>query len=497
MRRLVVVAGTIAAALVCASSALAGPTFRNTKVIGPPGAGWPWNEPRISQGPDGRLWVSSIGDDSAGTFNVWSSANGGRTFEEAPTAPTPQITASPDTDVVTMPSGRVIATELDEGDGINFPTWFTDDGGRTWTQSHGSNQLADQDRQWLAVGPDPVTHQQDVYLLFHNLASGNAQHNMFVAKSTDGGATFGVPVPITLPGSNAYTDLQCADSGGPSAIFVNKKNGTVYAEFTTRASPTAVGDLGGCAPLASGQPLEFNIVAGTRVWVAQSNNGGATWKDSLAVDDASTGQIVSMQLAYGGLDSAGNVYVAYPESPLGVQYPDYSGAGVRYKFAAPAPDGNLKWSAPRTFAPAAKGSPGDVLVHMAVGDPGKLEGFYWTGVPQAGKDPLWYMTATETLNGLDAKPHFENTRISNVPADVGTASTLMGACTSEGPVTGVVNGLACGRSPDVWGVTLQHNCMPAVTWPAVDNGSAAPGNDPGTWVSVQTGGEPLCKPPKH
>jgi hypothetical protein len=81
--------------------------------------------------------------------------------------------------------------------------------------------------------------------------------------------------------------------------------------------------------------------------------------------------------------------------------------------------------------------------------------------------------------------------MSNVPADIGTAEVLMGACSSAGPITGVVNGLNCGRSPDVWGVTLQHNCTPAVVWPAVDNKNV-PGNDPGTWVSTQTGGETLC-----
>ena len=57
-----------------------------------------------------------------------------------------------------------------------------------------------------------------MYLLFHNLASGNVQHNMFVSTSKDGGATFGPPIPITLPPGEAYRDLQCADSGGPSTI---------------------------------------------------------------------------------------------------------------------------------------------------------------------------------------------------------------------------------------------------------------------------------------
>ena len=368
-----------------------------------------------------------------------------------------------------MPSGRLLASELDDA-GINFPTSFSDDGGKTWTASSGSTQLADQDRQWFAYGPnDPTTHKPRVYLLFHNLASGQAQHNMFVATSTDGGQTFGAPIPVTLPGSDAYTDLQCADSGGPSAILVNQHDGTVYAEFTTRASPTPGGDLGGCGTAASGQPFEFNIVAATRVWLAQSNDGGQTWTNSLAVDDAETGQIVSMQVASGGLDRAGNVYVAYPEGPLGRIYPDYSGAGVKYKWARPAKNGNLKWSAERTLVGASKAAPGNVLVHMQAGDAGRLIAAYWRGQRRPNKKPVWHMYASMTTNGLASKPKVVETHIIDVPTDTGTASNLMGACHTEfSVVSGIVNGLACGRSPDVWGLVADHACRAESVWPAVD-----------------------------
>jgi hypothetical protein len=343
-----------------------------------------------------------------------------------------------------------------------------------------------------------------VYLLYHNLASGQAQHNMFVSTSTDSGATFGPPIPLTLPGDDAYSDLQCADSGGPSTIFVNQQNGTVYAEFTTRAAPSPAGvDLGGCATAAAGQPLEFNIVAGTRVWLAQSTDGGTTWTNSLAVDDAPTGQIVSMQVAYAGLDTTGRIYVAYPESPEGNVYPHYEGAGVKYKFAKPAADGKLEWSDPRTFAPNDNSKPGHVLVHMTVGDPGQLMGMYWTGEPQAGREPVWHMTAAETNNGLDANPTVTEARISDVPTDVGTAGRLMGACQQPSPVSGVVGGLICDRSPDVWGVALTQECRTTIVWPAVnikddpsttdDDATTVPsGSDPGTWVSTQNGGPTLC-----
>src|SRR3954451_23516823 len=492
--------------LVCTGTATAAPpSFRTVKIAGEPGQGsLPWAEPRIAVGPDGKYWAVTNADDPAGTASVYGSSDRGAHFQKTPAPPAGQTSPTPDVDIIVLPNGRIVASELDDA-GINFPTAYSDDGGKTWTASVGATQLAVQDRQWFNYGPkDPKTGQYPVYLLYHNLASGQAQHNMFVSTSTDSGATFGPPIPITLPGDDAYTDLQCADSGGPSTIFVNQKNGTVYAEFTTRAAPTPAGvDLGACATAAAGQPFEFNIVAGTRVWLSQSTDGGLTWTNSLAVDDAATGQIVSMQIAYAGLDTAGNIYVAYPESPLGKQYPHYEGAGVKYKFAKPAEDGDLKWSDARTFANADPNAPGHVLVHMTVGDPGQLMGVYWTGEPQQGRNPVWHMTAAETNNGLDASPKVTETRISDIPTDVGTAGKLMGACVDAGPVSGVINGLACDRSPDVYGVALTQDCKTTIVWPTRnrkddptttddDEDTVPSGSDPGTFVSTQTGGPTLC-----
>src|SRR2546423_1040532 len=131
---------------------------------------------------------------------------------------------------------------------------------------------------WLAVGPDdPSTHQPRVYLLFHNAASGNASENMYVETSTDGGATFGVPVPLTSPGSAAFADLQCGDTSGPSALVVNQKTGRIYAFWDTRHGP-----FGGCGVTP---PQPITLVAQTRVWVATSpDNSSGSWKTSLAVD---------------------------------------------------------------------------------------------------------------------------------------------------------------------------------------------------------------------
>jgi hypothetical protein len=473
--RLLTVVALAAAAAAPAARADAPMRFRTVRLPGIDGSG---TEPRIAVGPDDTRWVATSASRSTSRALVFRSVDEGQTWQKTPADPQ-QVEATIDVDVVAMHTGRILASELDEA-GLNFPSSTTDDGGSTWVETVGATKLADQDRQWFAVGPDdPATGLPRVYLLYHNLGSGLAQHNMWVATSTDGGHTFGPPVPIATPGTDAYADLQCADSGGPSSIAVNPDTGRIYVTYTTRASHPAAGgpDLGGCAA----QPIEFNIVNGTRVWEATSPDGApGTWQNSLAVDDSPTGQVVSMQLAYGALDNRGGVWIAYPESPK--PYPDLSGAAVKVVHQTPAADGSLvdgAWSAPITLVPAG-GSGGANLVHLALGDPGKLAVAYYRGVNVAGQSkPIWY------------------THVSEVPTHRWTASEMMGICGTPSPVQGVENGLACDRSTDVWGIVLDRKCRVSIVWPTAgtrQDGATegVPGSAPGTYVSSQDEGPDLC-----
>ena len=56
------------------------------------------------------------------------------------------------------------------------------------------------------------------------------------------------------------------------------------------------------------------------------------------------------------------------------------------------------------------------------------------------------------LDALSATPHVTTTQLSDVQVEKGTASELMGACL-DGP-TATLNGFACGRSADVYGIAL-------------------------------------------
>ena len=428
-------------------------------------------EPRVAVAPNGRRFV--ITNDTSGAPTIFSSRGGA--WRVAGAFPKPQ-SASPDVDVVATRTGRLIAVELD-GIGFRTSVAYSDDNGASWKPSRLA-ALGDQDRPWLAVGPDdPTTHLPTVFLLFHNLFSAFATQEMFVSRSTDGGASFGLPVPIATPGSQAFADLQCADSSGPSGIAVDRRTGRVYASWTTRTSPA-----GGCGAQFLG-PLSFSVEGSDRVWVATSPDGSiGSWTTSLAVDDSIGRNIVAALWAPIAVDHAGDVYVAYLETPRA--YPDYSGAAIRYRWA---PSDLSRWSRPVTVA--RPGGPGNLLAHIVAGDRGKIAFAYLSGASRPGGSIGWYATAAQVLDALAARPHVTRARLATFPAYTGPANDLAGACGS-GATAGIRQGLLCPRAADNFGVALDRACRLIVAWPAIAT-DGVPGRL-GTWVSIQRAGPTLC-----
>ncbi|MBV9290933.1 MAG: exo-alpha-sialidase [Frankiales bacterium] len=472
-----VVAGVTVLAAVTLPAVASTPklAFRTVKLAGSSGLA----EPRVTVTRKGVMFaVTNAGrpnDIGIGPETVYRSTDGIH-WKRTAAQPPDQNEATTDVDIVATRTGRIISSELDYG-GINFRTSYSDNGGRTWTESVGTT-AADTDRQWYAVGPnDPSTHQPRVYMLFHNLLSGVAQHNMWVSTSRDGGATFGPPVPVSIPGQQDYLDLQCADSGGPSNIMVDQRTGRVMVVFGTRSSPA-----GGCG----GQPAEVNVVAANRVWVVSAPAAKATlpggWTPHLAVNDTGPpAHIVGMQLAPGTLDTAGNVYVAYPESVH--DYPNYDGAAIKVVHAMAR---NLdKWSRPTVVAKP--GGAGNILPHIVAGRPGRVDVAWYHGIKSQGRAPDWYSYAAQSLDALGSHPHWTSIRLSKVRGEAGqTASQLMGACIQgQGAV---LNGFACSRSTDVNGIAIDKRGRLVVIWPAQAN---LPTD--GTYVSMQTRGPTLLR----
>ena len=451
-----------------AASAAPRPHYTTIKLAGSSGR----SEPRVTVTPDGNRYVDTNATD--GTEVVFRAPDA--THWTRTTTPPNQTMPTTDVDIVSTHTGRLIASELDYA-GINFITSYSDDKGKTWTASVG-HTFADTDRQWFATGPDdPTTHEPRVYLLFHNLLSGALTHNMFVATSIDGGATFLPPVPVATPPQQDWLDLQCADSGGPSNIFYDKKTNRVFVVFGTRSSP-----VGGCAAT----PVEINVVAANRVWVvgapATATELATSWTPHLAVNDTGVGgapsKIVGMQLAPGTSDSQGNLYVAYPESVK--DYPDYDGAAIKVVHASV--NDLDHWSKPSVVAPA--GGAGNVLPHIVAGSPGRVDVVYYHGSGNPAK-PVWHAVAAQSLDELSAKPHWSIQQLGNVVVEPAqTASELMGACLQGQEAT--LNGFACGRAADVFGIAIDRCGNLVTTWPA----QAGLQSD-GTYVTTQTAGSNL------
>jgi hypothetical protein len=409
-----------------------------------------------------RYVITNAGDDAVVYVNT-----GGSVWRKTLGTIPDQRSATIDTEIVVTPTGRIVANELDFA-GVTFKTGYSDDGGDTWHASSGMVP-ADTDRNWMAVGPrDPVSGVAPVYLAWHNLASGLVSHNIFVQTSTDNGASFGPPVPVTLPGSQAWLDLQCADAGAGSGIAVNTTTGRLYVSFSTRTAPVA----GGCGAAVFERP-SINIVWATRTWVSTSpDNAPGSWRSELALDR--TDRLVQMGFNPPAVDAAGNVYIAFSES---ISKDDFR-ARIGYVHA---PDDIRGWSDPVYVTDVGEGHREPVI---AAGAAGRIDIAYLEAVP-ASPAPKWNVRFAQTLDSFAPSPVFAYATLSpsTKPAYQGTANHAEADCAAPGdPARGIRAGLLCSRAPDNFGMAIDASGFATVTWGSEN----VP--DTGTFVSTQTGG---------
>jgi hypothetical protein len=102
------------------------------------------------------------------------------------------------------------------------------DGGRTWSDAVIVQQDNGGDKEWLAVGPDPIiTDRDNVYVTWTSFQATGAQ--LRFGRSTDGGQTFTAKT-IFAPGPNP-DPTRPQESLQFSNVVVDRNTGAVYVPF--------------------------------------------------------------------------------------------------------------------------------------------------------------------------------------------------------------------------------------------------------------------------
>lgn len=285
------------------------------------------NEPSLLITPDGMVFACAPRGAGQGT-NLWRSMDSGATFERLGEVIHPQL--APRRSTMGDLGGGDCHLGVDEG-GTTYlvDLWVggvsvasTSDGGQTWSGMPVSLRSGTSDRPWVLGGEagEVFVTGTDVHgtlaeitaQTFLGLRDAPASGGIWVARSTDGGKTFGQQV---LVASNADRFA----SGGNLA----RGNGNLYLYYVMAGSD----DL-------------------ARHMVAVSRDHGATWTHKVAAEQAYDrtlcGTYPLAVFPVIAADDTGGVY-------LSVAYANPETSRWDLMFIS-SPDGGETWNAPRILA---------------------------------------------------------------------------------------------------------------------------------------------------
>jgi hypothetical protein len=319
---------------------------------------------------------------------------------------------------------------------------------------HGIDQP---DRPWLAVDP---RHPANV-----DLVNSEVGGNIVIWRSTDHGATFTGPVPVTS-GANGQAAL--ALSSRP--LFDPSADGRMFMlyETTSAAGPTVLDPSG----------YEFPM---TQVWLTASTDSGASWTNTLVLDasalpDPAMDGSVAHLLVASAVDPSGILYAAFALRPR---------AGTRtYLELVHSSDHGGTWSAPLQVA-----SPmtSNVMPALAVGAGGAVDVSWYGSAAADFRDPAarWSEMFAESSDALSPQPAFTVSQVSGAQAvHVGAIDTAGAVGSDAGDNWGLRDFQslaldACGQPHPVWADDVRH-----VVGTAVVQGASCTGG-PVTVVAEQ------------
>jgi hypothetical protein len=316
---------------------------------------------------------------------------------------------------------------------LQADVWHSANQGRSWSAATGvvpgggaSSQPFAVDRPWVDawVPPHKTAAHALVALEYHDF--GPSQ--IWVNISTDGGRTFGAPTDVIATSPQAEADSFCNTvPAGVRIVRSGPHAGRIYVAWVAADVPSS---------LATGCNIT-QLDTFHDIWVAWSDNGGASWTSHL-VFDGGLGHDTSTPFVGFTLDDQGNPYVAFADN-LGKTYDMYVEASF---------DGGKVWNGSSTgagkpylvggtngthfFPTVTAGSPGHVAVAY-LATPSVIKTLP-TGkeAPGGGAGDRWYLyTAISNQVGTARDPRWTVTRVTAQPMHVGDICNLGIFCVSQ------------------------------------------------------------------
>jgi hypothetical protein len=399
------------------------------------------SDPTVDWTSDGTAWSTTIGINSTGTtlkMRSYKSTNGGATWTFDATISGTQTNTDKQMIWVDHSATSAFKDNLYICYHNGAPQFFNR---RTSTGWGTSFQISGSETTGTAIGCDVKTNSSgDVFVFWPDTGS----RKVLLAKSTNGGVSFGTPVRIAttfdsfdigVPSFNSRRQLIYTTGG---AYRTGTKN-MVYAAWSDLTGAT------GCTSATNEPGASATSTCKTRIWFARSADGGATWGTPVMINNQAS------------LNDQYNPWLVVDETngQIALMYYDTVNDSTRKKtdvfYQASFDDGST-WSTPFKVTTAQT----DETVSGAdsgnqYGDYNSLSGYAgtffpsWTDRRNGAREEIW--TAAITESGGTCTPPAAPTGLTATASGTGTVnlswSAVAGATqynvyratTSGGPYT--------------------------------------------------------------
>lgn len=330
-------------------------------------------EPEVASGPDGTIYVTAQ-EGVPGGVNVWRRDPGTYEYKqlykadanEPLTSNTGLALGGGDNDLAVTTDGRVVVASLDL---LSAPVSYSTDRGKTWNKVELANGLPNVDRMWLTtVGASTI------YYAYHD----NQISQIWLVKSTDGGATWSTPTPV-IPADHLpqAASLQ-GNAGNVQGDMVADPDGRIVIPFL---SPKDVAE--NVVPM--GKPDSMYVA------VTDTNGENPTVHTVFEGDKDIMGLFPAV-----ASDKAGNLYATFTDKH-----------GIFFSISR---DHGVTWSAPSKIS-TGKGNTSTVFPYIIGGSKGRVA-LAWLGSSAATNDvetAKWVTYFAQTTDALAKNPTWTQT----------------------------------------------------------------------------------------